>query len=121
MWAAGIMLTVCLLGAFPFDHSAANIPGSTEDELDLWCAAGLTQGSLLCCFKMLPALAQHMSGSDNAMLCRTALPVIKAVATLCRKQEVNQGWANSEFIKSNVGALPPKCRELLDQIFEVLP
>ena len=48
VWASGIMLTVCLLGAFPFDHSAANMPGSTEDELDLWCAACSSQGGSGC-------------------------------------------------------------------------
>ena len=32
---------------------------------------------------------------------------------------MNQGWAQSEFIKSNVNALPPECRDLLNQIFEV--
>ena len=41
VWAAGVMLVVCLLGAFPFDHSQAAVPGTTEDETNLWCAWGL--------------------------------------------------------------------------------
>lgn len=36
VWAAGVMLVVTLLGAFPFDHTKAHNPGTTDDELDLW-------------------------------------------------------------------------------------
>ena len=36
VWAAGVMLVVTLLGAFPFDHTANNTAGTTDDELDLW-------------------------------------------------------------------------------------
>ena len=38
VWAAGVMLVVSLLGAFPFDHTQMHNPGTTDDELDLWCA-----------------------------------------------------------------------------------
>lgn len=36
VWAAGVMLVVTLLGAFPFDHTANHTAGTTDDELDLW-------------------------------------------------------------------------------------
>ena len=38
-----------------------------------------------------------------------------------RKQEVNQSWEDSPYINSNVSALPPRCRALLDAIFVVEP
>ena len=38
VWAAGVMLVVSLLGAFPFDHTHTHTPGTTDDELDLWSA-----------------------------------------------------------------------------------
>ena len=36
VWAAGVMLVVTLLGAFPFDHTQSHSPGTTDDEVDLW-------------------------------------------------------------------------------------
>ena len=43
------MLVVCLLGAFPFDHSQAAVPGTTEDEVNLWCALSTRAAGLWCC------------------------------------------------------------------------
>lgn len=39
----------------------------------------------------------------------------------CRIQEVSRGWAESPFIASNVKALSPEVRDLLDKIFVVDP
>ena len=34
---------------------------------------------------------------------------------------MNQSWQESPFIASNVSALPPPCKELLNAIFQVEP
>ena len=36
VWAAGVMLTVSLCGAFPFDHTRAHEGWQDDQELDLW-------------------------------------------------------------------------------------
>jgi serine/threonine-protein kinase SRK2 len=35
VWAAGVMLVVVLLGAFPFDHTTQHVNAS-DSEVDLW-------------------------------------------------------------------------------------
>lgn len=35
VWAAGVMLVVALLGAFPFDHTRQHVE-ATDSEVDLW-------------------------------------------------------------------------------------
>eukprot|EP00884_Botryococcus_braunii_P019410 jgi/Botrbrau1/6152/Bobra.331_2s0042.1 len=72
VWAAGVMLVVALLGAFPFDHSSQHVT-ATDSEVDLWI------------------------------------------------QEVSRAWEESPFISSNVKALSPEARDLLDKIFVVDP
>ena len=36
VWASGVMLTVSLCGAFPFDHTRAHEGFNDDQELDLW-------------------------------------------------------------------------------------
>lgn len=36
VWAAGVMMVVALLGAFPFDHTTHHDANTTEAQIEIW-------------------------------------------------------------------------------------